>query len=63
MNPHFSFFFFVWGSDPFSPFALGSGVRVNEDLSRKITFTGKDDETIDVMVTYGSQGNFMVKVI
>ncbi|XP_033638186.1 methylcrotonoyl-CoA carboxylase subunit alpha, mitochondrial-like [Asterias rubens] len=48
--------------DPFSPFALGSGVRVNEDLSRKITFTGKDDETIDVMVTYGSQGNFMVKV-
>ena len=47
--------------DPFSPFAMGSGMRINEHLTRRITFTDKDDK-IDATVMYQSNGRYSVQV-
>ncbi|XP_022088008.1 methylcrotonoyl-CoA carboxylase subunit alpha, mitochondrial-like [Acanthaster planci] len=51
----------VASGDPFSPFSMGSGIRVNENLIRRIAFTDKDD-TIDATVTYQANDRYRVEI-
>ncbi|XP_038049900.1 methylcrotonoyl-CoA carboxylase subunit alpha, mitochondrial-like [Patiria miniata] len=51
----------VDSGDPFSPFSMGSGARVNENFIRRVAFTDKDDN-IDVTVRYQSDGSYVVQI-
>ncbi|XP_033118273.1 methylcrotonoyl-CoA carboxylase subunit alpha, mitochondrial-like isoform X3 [Anneissia japonica] len=48
-------------ADPFSPFGLGNGVRINEHLHRQIYLNDGEDQVI-IHVTYKQNGHYQIKI-
>ncbi|XP_071492731.1 methylcrotonoyl-CoA carboxylase subunit alpha, mitochondrial-like [Diadema antillarum] len=47
--------------DPFSPYSLGSGLRLNDSLCRRVKLSAGDTEIV-ALVTYQPDGTFRVQV-